>query len=66
MWFFGLYGVFPSPPPRHALRCAACGLSVLVGVLFLLLIEVVFIYGCDLVRLFCSDDGNINVFLLME
>jgi len=21
LWFFGLYGVFPSPPPRHALRC---------------------------------------------
>jgi len=62
LWFFGLYGVFPSsssPTPR-----AACGLSVLVGVLFLLLIEVVFIYGYDLVRFFCSDDGNINVFLV--
>ena len=51
-----------SPPLPHATRCAACGLSVLVGVLFLLLIEVVFIYGCDLVRFFCSDGGNINVF----
>jgi len=62
LWFFGLYGVFFSPP--HATRCAACGLSVLVGVLFLLLIEVVFIYGCDLIRFFCSDGGNINVFFV--
>ena len=60
LWFFGLYGVFFSPPP-HATRCAVCGLSVLVGVLFLLLIEVVFIYGCDLVRFFC---GSINVFFV--
>jgi len=47
--------------PPHATRCAVCGLSVLVGVLFLLLIEVVFIYGCDLVRFFC---GSINVFFV--
>jgi len=60
---FVVFWVVFLPPPPHTLRCAVCGLSVLVGVLFLLLIEVVFIYGCDLARFFC---GNINVFFFVN